>query len=228
MTNSKTAILIFANSATYEAISKPFHKSAAVFDILNKQTLQTVQKTGIPYFLFTEKNQKGISFGERYVNAIKTVFKLGYNAVITIGNDTPQLKTSDLLHTICQINTPKNNTIIGPSTDGGFYLIGIQKEHFDEARFLALPWQTNQLLSSLTFLLKNTTTKISYLKALADIDHIKDAKLFLNKYAFISNHLRYILRSIFLFEKKITPLITESKTTCFSTFFYNKGSPLFA
>ena len=47
--NNKTVILIFANSAQFEAVQKPFQSSDILFDALNVQTITIVKKTGQPY-----------------------------------------------------------------------------------------------------------------------------------------------------------------------------------
>ena len=100
MKNNQTAILIFANSAEFEAIQKPFQSSQLLFDALNLQTLKVVKKTGIPYFLSSEKNQTGNSFGERFTNAIQSVYDKGFENVITIGNDTPHLQSQHILKAV--------------------------------------------------------------------------------------------------------------------------------
>jgi hypothetical protein len=66
MIRQKTAILIFANSAKHEGHQKSFRKSVALFKELNRQTIQKVKKTKLPFFIFSEKEQSGSNFGERY------------------------------------------------------------------------------------------------------------------------------------------------------------------
>ena len=83
--NKGTAILIFANSAEFEAVQKPFRSSETLFDALNEQTIKIVEKTGLPYFHFSEKNQYGATFGERFANAIQSIYDKGFQTVITIG-----------------------------------------------------------------------------------------------------------------------------------------------
>ncbi|CAN0575163.1 unnamed protein product, partial [Ectocarpus sp. 12 AP-2014] len=68
-------------------------KGERVFETLTKETLRKVKRTKQPYFHISEKEQTGNSFGERFTNAIQTVFDKGYEHIITVGNDTPQLKT---------------------------------------------------------------------------------------------------------------------------------------
>ena len=87
MNTNKTAILIFANSAAKEVERKEF-LSTEIFSALNKQTLKKAKKSKLPYFVVSEKEQIGISFGERFTNAIDLIFKKGFDNVIYSGVTT--------------------------------------------------------------------------------------------------------------------------------------------
>ena len=58
----KTAIIIFANSSKEELKHKAIVNGQKLFDTLTGITVQTVKKTKLPYFHFTEKEQLGNSF----------------------------------------------------------------------------------------------------------------------------------------------------------------------
>ena len=136
--NNKTAILIFANSAEKQLISKSI-ASSDFFNLLDSDTVKTVKKAGLPYFHFSEKEQIGHSFGERFTNAIETILNKGFQNVITLGNDIPNL-TANLI--VKAKNKLENSDyVLGPSTDGGFYLMGFKKAHFNKTDIQNLPWQ---------------------------------------------------------------------------------------
>lgn len=223
MNPEKTAILIFANSPEEEAVQKPFYKSVDLFQELNFRTLQMVRKTGIPFFHFTEKEQTGNSFGERYVNAIETVFKKGFENIITIGADTPQLHEKHLLEAVEKLKTTP--LVMGPSTDGGYYLLGLSKSLFKRTIFLNLPWQTPQLRISFLKNVLPQVMEVTFLETFIDIDHVSDIGLLLKKV--LPKQLIQIL-TLFVrnkkgfFHKKNTP-----KYRYYLSTFFNKGSPLF-
>ena len=221
----KTAILIFANSAHQEAVNKPFCKSSALFDLLNKETIQKVKRSGLPYFLFSEEEQIGETFGERYTNAIQFVYDQGFENVITIGNDTPQLQTSQLIETARKLeDTP---IILGPSKDGGYYMMGLNKSQFNFESFLNLPWQTSQLTKHISRLLAVQKIKIVFLKMLTDIDSISYIELVLNGFRNIGYTLKKILLSLFSSEKNtisFSPLFFQNTS---KENHFNKGSPVF-
>lgn len=222
--NQNTAILIFANSAKKEVERKSF-LSIKVFSELNQQILKTAGKTKLPYFHFSEKQQVGNSFGERFTNAIETVINKGFKNVIVIGNDTPHLTTKHIFEAVGQLEN--NDLVLGPSKDGGFYLMGVKKEHFNKNVFLNLPWQTSSLLISISkgFELKNIDTY--YLNLLSDIDTLQDVKPVLESFISISIKLKELLLQIIFINKKLfskTKLLIQNPI---QNLFLNKGSPLF-
>ncbi|WP_343330609.1 DUF2064 domain-containing protein [Polaribacter staleyi] len=221
--NKKTAILIFANSAEKEVERKSF-LSADVFSALNAQTLKLVEKSGIAYFLISEKQQTGTSFGDRFSNAIQGVFNKGFDNVITIGNDTPHLKTHHLIDTLQQLETKE--LILGPSRDGGFYLMGIQKAHFDKESFIKLPWQTNRLHKSIASIATSKNLEIQFLELLNDIDSKEDIQFILDSFKAIPLSILKLLQKVF-FSIKIAFFKVDFSTlqTSFSKNF-NKGSPI--
>lgn len=170
----KTAILVFARSSQEEIAHKSIRNGEQLFDALTNHVLKTVSKTRLPYFHFSEKKQTGGTFGECFTNAIKEVFKRGYDQIITIGNDSPQLKVSHILEAEKQLNA--NTVVLGKSIDGGFYLMGLHKSQFHPLTFQQLAWQTSGLSKQLLKLLKSENTAVFQLPMLADIDTSADIK----------------------------------------------------
>jgi len=95
--NRQTAVLIFANSSQGERKFKSFDKGDAFVGKLNENILQTLKKSKLHHYFFTDKEQVGKSFGEGFSNAIKAVFEKGFESVISVGIDTPQLRKHHIL-----------------------------------------------------------------------------------------------------------------------------------
>ncbi|OEK07878.1 hypothetical protein A8C32_15475 [Flavivirga aquatica] len=224
MKEGKVAILIFANSAEKEAVSKPFQYSKDVFAALNARTLSIIKKTGLPYFIFSENQQVGNSFGERFTNAIQTTYNKGYNTVITIGNDTPHLTTKHILKTAHLLQ--KHNLVLGPSTDGGFYLMGLKKSQFNADIFLKLPWQTSQLNRSISKLNASKKINICYLETLTDIDSAADVKTIINNFRTLSKTIKKLLKLYLFLEKRIISTFYISIKNPILNLQFNKGSPI--
>ncbi|WP_299102073.1 DUF2064 domain-containing protein [uncultured Winogradskyella sp.] len=222
MTN-QTAILIFANSAEKELMSTS-SSSADFFELLDTETVKTVKKTGLPYFHYSEKEQTGQTFGERFTNAIATIYNKGFNQVITLGNDIPHLTANHILKAKDQLN--HSDVVLGPSTDGGFYLMGFKKTHFNTTKIQNLPWQTKQLRHCLNSELQQQHIKMAYLETLSDIDDASDFELILESFKPLDFKIKKLLLKL-----RKTIQIYSSFTIGFhgKTVFkkhYNKGSPI--
>jgi uncharacterized protein len=71
---------------------------------------------------FTVVPQRGIDFGERLANAHHDAAGLGH-PVLQIGMDTPQV-TAELL-TACALRLLRAESVLGPASDGGWWLLGL-------------------------------------------------------------------------------------------------------
>jgi glycosyltransferase A (GT-A) superfamily protein (DUF2064 family) len=220
----KTAILVFANSAAEELSHKAIPNGKVLFQTLTQETLQKANRTGLPCFHVSEKEQKGNSFGERFTNAIQTVFEEGFDNVITIGNDTPQLKTTHLLKTEAALEAGK--TVLGPSLDGGFYLMGIHKSNFDQEGFKRLPWQRFSLFNKISSLVEQTNSLLYQLPILSDIDTIKDVKRLAYFKNSISSTLLQLLILLLKLDKELQTIVISLFSPTFLQQPFNKGSPV--
>ena len=223
--NRQTAVLIFANSSQGERKFKSFAKGDAFVDELNENILRTVKKSKLPYYLFTEKEQVGKSFGERFSNAIHSVFEKGFDSVITVGNDTPQLKKHHILQAANEID--KNKCVVGPSIDGGFYLLGLSKKKFNEISFLDLPWQTKSLEKTISLQFAATQTEVIKLDTLLDVDSTSDLKALFKLSQFISKKLLSILSSLLNVKLSISLAWKLFIDRWERKNYFNKGSPEF-
>ena len=102
---------------------------------------------------------------------IKTVlFKKKYKKIILIGADLWTLNEKIIIDSFKLLD--KFNLVIGPSYDGGYFLIGMKKPN--ENIFKNIPWSTNNVLEKTISKMK--TRKISFLEITKDIDSFSDLK----------------------------------------------------
>ncbi|MCK0144085.1 DUF2064 domain-containing protein [Arenibacter sp. F26102] len=218
-----TAILVFANSSREELKHKAIPKGNVLFKGLTEHAICTVKKTGLPYFLLTEKEQYGNSFGERFVNAINSIFDKGFDNVITIGNDTPQLKVSDILKASGYLSA--NKFVLGPSRDGGFYLMGLNKSQFDARDFKDLPWKTNSLTKKITEFIEVSNIQIIQLRTLLDLDNNTDLKRILEGFRTYSSKIFHTIKTIIIPMKRYFHHRSIFINFYFVSNYFNKGSP---
>lgn len=220
---NQTAILVFANSPVKEVEQKSF-LSKEVASSLNEHTLKTVQKTGLAYFHISENEQQGSNFGERFTNAISLIFEKGFTKVITIGNDTPHLQSHHIEAASQKLLT--KDLVLGPSKDGGFYLMGISKPHFDKKIFLKLPWQTKKLNNSINKIIAIKQLTVHFLESLQDIDVIEDIKKIIDSFKTIPVKILSLLQRVISAKKQFFIPTVLRALQHFSNPNLNKGSPL--
>ncbi|WP_405205220.1 DUF2064 domain-containing protein [Aquimarina sp. LLG6339-5] len=217
------AILVFALSQEEEIKRKPFLKNSSLQSDLTSRTITLVKKTGLDYFVYNEQQQLGTGFGERYSNAINDIYEKGYDAVITIGNDTPNLNKTRLLKAVETVQ--KGQSVIGPSYDGGFYLLGIHKEAFHQKEFSQFQWNTSKVRKELYSYLKSYNTSFSQLDFLYDLDHFSDIINIYKTLPFLLKKLRRVLQIILRTEDKTASTKQTFLSYISSKVYYNKGSP---
>jgi glycosyltransferase A (GT-A) superfamily protein (DUF2064 family) len=218
----KTAVLIFANSSGIDEVRKGIPNSKKLFHSLTADILNKVQKTQLPYFICNEELQLGADFGARFTTAIKSVFAKGFDSIITVGNDTPHLTTSTILS--AYENLQQGKTVIGPSVDGGVYLLGVHKNRFDASAFRELPWQQRNLFEKIAICFMRRGM-LHQLPRLADIDSIKDAKTILDKGTPISSELVFVLIKLLRIKKAAKEYFLNTSHFTYSKSQFNKGSP---
>lgn len=222
--HSHTAILVFALSPSAETERKPMREGKSLFREMTRHTLFQVRKTGLPYFHYPERLQEGNSFGERFSNAIAALFEQGYSNVITIGNDCPQLHTHHLLEAARSLE--KGKTIIAPSFDGGFNLLGLTKTSFSTDRFQQLPWQSSQLFTHTLYYFKELGCVPHLMEALSDIDSMSDVALLTKGAKWLGKTLLALLRTMVQGQTKQWVYNELSPIAIHGHIPPNKGSPL--
>jgi len=71
--------------------------------------------------------QRGDGFGERLVATAEDLFACGFSAVCLIDSDSPTVPTEEFATAAKRLLAAGNRAVLGPSEDGGYYLIGLQK-----------------------------------------------------------------------------------------------------
>jgi hypothetical protein len=88
--------------------------------------------------------QKGADIGRRMYNAFRDICSQGYQKVVLIGSDVPDLPASYIEKAFqCLAD---HELVLGPSVDGGYYLIALRDDTVDYRIFHAVPWSTSQVL----------------------------------------------------------------------------------
>lgn len=120
--------------------------------------------------LFEKEIQQGTDLGARMKNAFEKGFNDGFNKVVIVGSDLLTLESKDIEDAFDLLD--KNEVVLGPAEDGGYYLLGLKA--IPNGIFENKNWGTNTVLSDTLTDLSNTKT--AFIKMKNDIDTIEDIK----------------------------------------------------
>lgn len=111
------------------------------------------------------------NLGERMQSAFLGAFQRGADRVVLLGTDIPQLRTDHLEQAFDAL--AENDVVIGPSTDGGYWLIGA---NHPIDLFEGIHWSTDVVFSQTLALAKEQGLRVITLSPLNDIDTAEDLK----------------------------------------------------
>lgn len=114
--------------------------------------------------------QQGADLGERMKNAFMDGFADGYEKIVLIGSDLPEISETIIRDGFKQLS--QNELVFGPADDGGYYLIGQTKMNLGV--FENKPWSQSHLLETTLEELTTKNAKFSLLQSLNDIDTFED------------------------------------------------------
>ena len=89
--------------------------------------------------------QRGDKFGERLYLAVQNLFKCGFDSVCLIDSDSPTVPPENFGEAVQLLSTSEDRVVLGPSEDGGYYLIGVKKPHGH--LFEQIDWSTERVFN---------------------------------------------------------------------------------
>ncbi|MDN3666282.1 TIGR04282 family arsenosugar biosynthesis glycosyltransferase [Algibacter miyuki] len=121
---------------------------------------------------YFKTTQNGEDLGQRMKNAFIDGFNKGYERIVLIGSDLPDIDAIHLESGLKALQT--NNVVFGPALDGGYYLVGLSK--LNTAIFDNKPWSQPNLLDTTLQELDENNVSYTLLEPLNDIDTFEDLK----------------------------------------------------
>ena len=115
--------------------------------------------------------------GTRLQKAFGTAFARGSKRVVIIGSDCPYIVAEDIRQAWAALE--ENQIVIGPATDGGYWLIGLREEH--PQLFTGISWSTNVVCETTLARAKAAGLRVKILRELTDVDTAADWQQFLNQ-----------------------------------------------
>ncbi|RRO12155.1 TIGR04282 family arsenosugar biosynthesis glycosyltransferase [Flavobacteriaceae bacterium 14752] len=118
--------------------------------------------------IFEKKVQIDGDLGQKMQQAFEQAFQDGFEKVVIIGSDLYDINHKLIDKAFAKLD--HNDAVIGPATDGGYYLLGT-KSIFPEV-FKNKPWGTDEVLNLTLQDLKSK--QVALLEAKNDIDYLED------------------------------------------------------
>lgn len=159
-----------------------------IYERLLSHTLALVRASGYPACLWVTPDERageasswapGFAsyraqgagdLGARLFRAVESAFAENHGKVLLIGTDCPELTASHLEQAFTALD--RADAVIGPTRDGGYYLLGLKKAHV--FLFENIPWSTAETAEATVMALKRNNLSYICLPELTDIDTADD------------------------------------------------------
>jgi len=106
--------------------------------------------------------------GIRMKRSFVQAFENGYERVVLIGSDTPDLPAETLKQAFAELE--ETDAVIGPAVDGGYWLIGFRSSGFYPGVFEGISWSTETVLAETMKRFRQKTVPVAVLPQRRDID----------------------------------------------------------
>ncbi len=108
--------------------------------------------------------------GDKMAETMRFCLRRGHHPVVLIGSDLVDLQVEDLHRAFRTLDT--HDTVLGPASDGGFYLIGCRKP--PESALMEPTWGTSYVLERTIKHLKKEELSVVLLRRRHDVDRPED------------------------------------------------------
>ncbi len=138
--------------------------------------------------------QTGATLGDRLAMAFSERFFFHRaEKIIAIGVDDPRLTREMVDHAFALLESCE--WVIGPATDGGYYLIGCRAGAFKPAIFVDMAWGESSVFQSTVSRIRDWQSTVALLPVRYDIDVIDDLQRFARETADSDGELPRLLRA---------------------------------
>jgi rSAM/selenodomain-associated transferase 1 len=116
--------------------------------------------------------QEGEGLTERLTRLFARLLDEGHAAAVAMDSDSPTLPMAWVGEAARALAAAEADVVVGPSEDGGYYLIGLRAPHPE--LFEAMPWSTPAVLATTLERARGLGLAVSLLPAWFDVDTAAD------------------------------------------------------
>ena len=110
------------------------------------------------------------NFGDCLFHTIREVFARGHGSAVVLNSDSPTLPTALLIETAAALARPGDRAVLGPSSDGGYYLLGLKAAH--RRVFEDIDWSTSRVAEQTLERAREINLEIHTLPVWYDVDDV--------------------------------------------------------
>lgn len=122
---------------------------------------------------FKEEIQVNGDLGKKMSHAFEFLFEKGYSNIVIIGSDCPGLTSAHIDTAFKKLK--EVDVVIGPTEDGGYFLLGMKKNH--ATLFENKAWSTPTVFKDTVDTIESLQLSMVALEKLEDVDEEKDIPL---------------------------------------------------
>jgi rSAM/selenodomain-associated transferase 1 len=112
------------------------------------------------------------NLGKKILNAFKQIAASGAAKILVIGTDSPDLPSEYINRAYAELD--QNDVVIGPTRDGGYYLIGFARNRLLPEAFAGISWSTSKVFAQTMKCLQEKQQRVGVLPEWYDIDNLDD------------------------------------------------------
>lgn len=117
-----------------------------------------------------------------------------FDRVAAIGSDHPELRAETVVDAFDRLTTA--DVVLGPTTDGGYYLVGVRRDRLDRALFSGIPWSTEAVLETTLRRCDELGLRVELLPEGRDVDVPEDLEGLTQRLAEGSVHCRRTIATL--------------------------------
>ena len=111
------------------------------------------------------------NFGDCLFRTIGEIFARGHGSAVVLNSDSPTLPTALLVETAEMLARPGERAVLGPASDGGYYLLGLKTAH--RRLFEDIAWSTERVAAQTLERARGIGLDVHMLPVWYDVDDIE-------------------------------------------------------
>lgn len=164
----------------YEIMLQDVLKTARQLSDLETVVFWDCEEEALPFlaerYRCSSRHQIPGDLGQRMQGAFEEMFKDGFMLCCIIGSDAPDLPAAYILQAYRLLEAPQADVVLGPSLDGGYYLLGLRQVW--EQLFVNISWSTAEVLEQSVAAAQGSGLTTALLPEWQDIDTLEDLHAF--------------------------------------------------